>query len=108
MSSKDIYFIGICGTGVGALAGLLKAQGHHVRGSDVHSYPPMSDKLREWGIPVIEGHDAKNLDPQPDLVIIGNVVRATNPEAVAVRERNIPHMSMPQAIAEFGIGEKHS
>ena len=106
---KDIYFIGICGTGVGALAGLLKAQGHRVRGSDTHAYPPMSDKLREWGIPVLEGFDAKHLDGKaPDLVIIGNVVRATNPEAVVVRERGLPHMSMPQAIAEFGIADKHS
>lgn len=109
MSGKDIYFIGICGTGVGALAGLLKAQGHRVRGSDTHAYPPMSDKLREWGIPVLEGFDAKHLEgAAPDLVIIGNVVRATNPEAVVVRERNLPHMSMPQAIAEFGIADKHS
>src|SRR3954466_15186409 len=77
---KDIYLIGICGTGVGALAGLLKAQGHRVRGSDVHAYPPMSDKLREWGIPVLEGFDAAHLTPRPDLVIIGNVVRATNAE----------------------------
>ncbi|HSI05452.1 MAG: UDP-N-acetylmuramate--L-alanine ligase [Myxococcota bacterium] len=105
---KDIYLIGICGTGVGALAGLLKAQGHRVRGSDVHAYPPMSDKLREWGIPVLEGFDAAHLTPKPDLVIIGNVVRASNPEAVAVRDQGIPHMSMPQAIAEFGIGDKHS
>ncbi len=105
---KNIYLIGICGTGVGALAGLLKAQGHDVRGSDVHAYPPMSDKLREWGVPVLEGFDATHLAPRPDLVIIGNVVRASNVEAVAVREQGIPHMSMPQAIAEFGIGQKHS
>ncbi len=106
--AKDIYLIGICGTGVGALAGLLKAQGHNVRGSDVHAYPPMSDKLREWGIPVLEGFDAAHLEPKPDLVIIGNVVRANNPEAIAVRELGLPHMSMPQAVAEFGIGGKHS
>lgn len=109
MSAKDIYFIGICGTGVGALAGLLKAQGHNVRGSDTHAYPPMSDKLREWDIPVLEGFDAAHLDGKaPDLVIIGNVVRANNPEAVVVRERGLAHMSMPQAIAEFGIADKHS
>ncbi len=106
--AKDIYLIGICGTGVGALAGLLKAQGHRVRGSDTQFYPPMGDKLREWGIECYEGFDAKHLEPKPDLVIIGNVVRAVNPEAVFTLEQNIPHMSMPQAIAEFGIAEKHS
>ena len=102
-----IYFIGICGTGVGPLAGLLKRQGHEVAGSDEHVYPPMSDKLREWGIPILEGYDAAHLARRPDLVVIGNVVRATNPEAVVVRERDLRFMSMPQAVAEFGIRDRH-
>lgn len=103
-----IYLVGICGTGVGALAGLLKRQGHEVTGSDENIYPPMSTKLAEWGIPVMSGYDAKHLQPHPDLVIVGNVIRASNPEAVYVREQNIQTMSMPQAVAEFGIGKKHS
>ena len=89
-----VYFIGICGTGVGSLAGLLKRQGHEVRGSDEHIYPPMSDKLREWGIPVLEGYDAAHLLPRPDLVVIGNVIRAVNPEAVAVRDGGLRFMSI--------------
>ena len=105
---KDIYLIGICGTGVGALAGLLKQQGHQVRGSDEHVYPPMSTKLRDWGIPILSGFDAAHLQPKPDLVIVGNVIRATNPEAVAAREQQLPTLSMPQAVAEFGIGQRHS
>jgi UDP-N-acetylmuramate: L-alanyl-gamma-D-glutamyl-meso-diaminopimelate ligase len=105
---KDIYLVGICGTGVGALAGLLKRQGHRVRGSDEKAYPPMSDKLREWGIPVHEGYDAAHLSPRPDLVIIGNVIRKTNPEATYARDNGLAVMSMPQAVAEFGIGSKHS
>lgn len=105
---KDIYLIGICGTGVGALAGLLKQQGHQVRGSDEHVYPPMSTKLRDWGIPILNGFDAAHLQPKPDLVIVGNVIRATNPEAVAAREQQLPTLSMPQAVAEFGIGKRHS
>lgn len=104
----DIYVIGICGTGVGALAGLLQRLGHRVRGSDQQVYPPMSDKLREWGIPVLEGFDAAHLAPRPELVIIGNVVRATNPEAIYVREQGLPYRSMPEAIAELGIGTRHS
>jgi UDP-N-acetylmuramate: L-alanyl-gamma-D-glutamyl-meso-diaminopimelate ligase len=105
---SNIYIIGICGTGVGSLAGLLKRQGHVVSGSDEHVYPPMSDKLREWGVPILEGYDASHLATRPDLVIVGNVIRATNPEAVAVRDMGVATMSMPQAVAEFGIRDRHS
>ena len=105
---KNIYLIGICGTGVGALAGLLKSQGYHVRGSDEHVYPPMSTQLAAWGIEVLAGFDAAHLQPHPDLVIVGNVIRAANPEAVYTREARLPTMSMPQAVATFGIGDKHS
>ncbi|MBI5508131.1 MAG: UDP-N-acetylmuramate dehydrogenase [Deltaproteobacteria bacterium] len=108
MQRLDIYLVGICGTGVGSLAGLLQQQGHRVRGSDEHVYPPMSDKLEEWGIEALEGYDAGHLEPAPDLVIIGNVIRATNPEAVAARERGLKTMSMPEAVGEFGIGAKHA
>lgn len=104
----SIYVLGIAGTGVGALAGLLKAAGHRVHGVDAHAYPPMRDKLREWGIPVHLGYDPAHLTPPPDLVIVGNVVRRDNPEAAAVRAQHLPAMSMPQAIAEFAIGERHS
>jgi UDP-N-acetylmuramate: L-alanyl-gamma-D-glutamyl-meso-diaminopimelate ligase len=103
-----VYIIGICGTGVGALAGLLKRQGHDVSGSDENVYPPMSDKLREWGIPILKGYDTAHLARRPDLVIIGNVIRAQNPEAVHVREHGLKHLSMPQAVAEFGIRDRHS
>lgn len=104
----DIYLMGIAGTGMGALAGLLKSIGHRVRGSDEHVYPPMSDKLREWGIPVLEGFDAAHLDPRPDRVIVGNVIRRGNPEATRAREEGIPTLSMPQAVAEYGIRDRHS
>jgi UDP-N-acetylmuramate: L-alanyl-gamma-D-glutamyl-meso-diaminopimelate ligase len=103
-----IYCIGICGTGMGALAGLLKSQGHRVRGSDAAVYPPMSDKLRDWGIEILEGYDSAHLEPPPDLVICGNVVRADNPEAQKARALQLPTLSMPQAVAQYGIGNKHS
>jgi UDP-N-acetylmuramate: L-alanyl-gamma-D-glutamyl-meso-diaminopimelate ligase len=106
--SVNIYIMGICGTGTGALAGLLKQQGHHVTGSDAHIYPPMSDKLREWGIGLHEGYAAEHLQPHPDLVVVGNVIRADNPEARYAREANLTTLSMPQAVARFGIGDKHS
>ncbi len=105
---EDIYLMGIAGTGMGALAGLLKSLGHSVRGSDEHVYPPMSDKLREWQIPVLEGFDAGHLEPRPDRVIVGNVIRRVNPEAARAREESIPTLSMPQAVAEYGIRDRHS
>ncbi len=110
MSDKplDIYLIGICGTGMGALAGMLKRLGHHVRGADASVYPPMSEKLREWGIEPLEGYDPTHLDRAPDLVVVGNVIRRDNPEAVAARERGLASVSMPEAIARFGIRDKHS
>jgi len=108
MSSRNIYFIGICGTGVGALAGMLKQLGHVVSGSDEHVYPPMSTKLQEWGIPIFEGYKVEHLQPKPDLVVVGNVIRSTNIEAIYARKTGIPTLSMPEAIAEYGIGDKHS
>ncbi len=105
---RNVYFMGICGTGMGSLAGLVQAQGYHVTGSDEHVYPPMSTRLADWGIPVLEGYKAEHLDSKPDLVVVGNVIRKTNPEAVAMREMGLAHISMPEAIARFGIGDKHS
>lgn len=104
----DIYLMGICGTGMGSLAGLLKHLGHRVRGSDENVYPPMSEKLAEWGIEVRSGYNPNNLRPHPDRVVVGNVIRGNNPEAIYVREQGLPTLSMPQALAEFGIGTKHS
>ena len=92
--------MGICGTGVGALAGMLQKLGHRVRGSDENVYPPMSDKLREWGIEALEGYDAAHLQPHPELVIVGNVIRASNPEAVYAREQAYCHLS-PALIANL-------
>ena len=100
--------MGICGTGMGALAGLLKALGHSVRGSDTQAYPPMSTKLQDWGIEVLEGYAAAHLQPPPDLVVVGNVIRRDNPEAVAARDLGLDTLSMPQAVAQFGIGSRQA
>ena len=100
--------IGVCGTAMGALAGQLVALGHDVRGSDAMFYPPMSDKLKEWGVTTLEGFDAAHLSPKPDLVIVGNVVRRDNPEAVEMRRLELTYLSMAEAIAEFMIQDKHS
>ena len=100
--------IGVCGTAMGALAGQLVALGHDVRGSDAMFYPPMSDKLKEWGVTTLEGFDAAHLSPKPDLVIVGNVVRRDNQEAVEMRRLELTYLSMAEAIAEFMIQDKHS
>src|SRR6185436_15989377 len=95
-----VHFVSIAGTGMGALAGLFKASGHDVSGSDVAFYPPMGPALRAWGIRCLEGFDAAHLDPAPDLVVVGNMCRPTNLEAKAARDRGLAVTSMPQALAD--------
>jgi len=103
-----IHFMGICGTGVGALAGMLQAQGYKVTGSDQAVYPPMSDFLASLGIKVMSGYDPQNLSPPPDLVIVGNVITRQNPEALALAAKRIPYLSMPQALGQFFLAGKTS
>jgi UDP-N-acetylmuramate: L-alanyl-gamma-D-glutamyl-meso-diaminopimelate ligase len=106
--ARRVHLIGVCGTGMGSFAGMLKAAGHEVTGSDESVYPPMSTQLARWGIEVMNGYRAENLDrARPDLVIVGNVVRAVNPEAVAMRERGLPHLSFPAALGERFIAPRH-
>jgi UDP-N-acetylmuramate: L-alanyl-gamma-D-glutamyl-meso-diaminopimelate ligase len=105
---RHVHFIAIAGTGMGALAGLLRAQGHTVTGSDTGVYPPMSTALAAWGIPVHEGFSPANLDPRPDTVVIGNVVRPDNPEARAAIDGGIPYLSFPDALREYAIRDRHS
>ncbi|HTU00528.1 MAG TPA: UDP-N-acetylmuramate:L-alanyl-gamma-D-glutamyl-meso-diaminopimelate ligase [Candidatus Sulfotelmatobacter sp.] len=103
-----IHLVGICGTGMGALAGLLQEAGHQVRGSDQAFYPPMAERLEAWGIPMLHSFDVAHLDPEPDLVIVGNVCRKDNPEAQAALDRGLRVMSFPQALSEFFIAGKSS
>jgi UDP-N-acetylmuramate: L-alanyl-gamma-D-glutamyl-meso-diaminopimelate ligase len=98
---QKIHLTAACGTGMGTLACMLKQMGYDVTGSDRHVYPPMSDFLAAAGIRLFDGFDPANLDHGPDLVIIGNAVTRDNPEAAAVLERNIPYLSMPQAVNRF-------
>ncbi len=106
---QRIHLVGVAGTGMGAFAGMLKALGFVVTGSDENVYPPMSDMLRDWGIEVFTPYSPANLDrANPDLVIIGNVIRRVNVEATAVRERRIPQMSFPAAFGSLIAAGKHS
>ncbi|GAK59767.1 probable UDP-N-acetylmuramate:L-alanyl-gamma-D-glutamyl-meso-diamino pimelate ligase [Candidatus Vecturithrix granuli] len=105
---KKIHLMAICGMAMGSLAGMLKAKGYEVRGSDEQVYPPMSDQLAQLGIPYFEGFKASNLDWNPDHVVVGNVITRINPEAEALRERGIPYSSLPQILAELFIRNRHS
>ena len=105
---RHIHIMGICGTGMAALAGMLKEQGFHITGSDENVYPPMSDFLADLSIKVMAGYGAQNLTPVPDLVIVGNVIRAVNPEAVTLAELKIPYVSMPQALGHFFLTDHFS
>jgi UDP-N-acetylmuramate: L-alanyl-gamma-D-glutamyl-meso-diaminopimelate ligase len=105
---RHVHLVAIAGTGMGALAGLLHARGLRVTGSDRALYPPMSEALARWEIPVAMGFAAANLEPRPDLVVIGNAVRADNPEAKAVFERGIPYRSFPDALYQLAMADRHS
>ncbi len=91
-----LHFLGICGTFMGSLALLAKGQGHRVTGSDANVYPPMSTQLEQQGIELIEGYDPGQLEPAPDLVIIGNALSRGNPAVEYVLERGLPYTSGPQ------------
>jgi UDP-N-acetylmuramate: L-alanyl-gamma-D-glutamyl-meso-diaminopimelate ligase len=103
-----IHLIGICGTGMAAMAGMLQQQGFTVTGSDQNVYPPMSDFLASLGIEVQVGYAAEHLARRPDLVIVGNVVRITNPEAIELARLRLPYLSMPQALGHFFLEGKQS
>jgi UDP-N-acetylmuramate: L-alanyl-gamma-D-glutamyl-meso-diaminopimelate ligase len=97
---RHIHLIGICGTAMASLAGLLQLQGHRITGSDKAAYPPMSDLLRSLGIPILEPYAESNLDPVPDLVVIGNALSRGNPEIERVLDQRIPFTSMAALLRE--------
>ena len=107
-SVRHIHIMGICGTGMGSLAGMLKDSGYLVTGSDENIYPPMSDFLAACDIEIKNGYRAENLNPPPDLVVVGNTIRKTNPEALALAELGIPYVSFPQALGHYFLAGKTS
>ncbi|MGB8580357.1 MAG: UDP-N-acetylmuramate:L-alanyl-gamma-D-glutamyl-meso-diaminopimelate ligase [Candidatus Sulfotelmatobacter sp.] len=96
--NKHIHLIGICGTAMASLAGMLKQRGFRVTGSDAAAYPPMSTFLEELGIPVAQPFDARNLDPLPDLVVVGNAISRGNVELERILDQRIPFCSLPQLL----------
>lgn len=105
---QKVYMMGVCGTAMASLAGLLKSQGYDVLGSDKNIYPPMSTQLKNLNIPVLPGYDADNVDPESDLVIVGNVISRDNPEAQRLEELGLPFMSLPKAMSQFLIRDRNS
>jgi len=103
-----VHLIGVAGTGMGALAGLLQAAGHRVSGSDVAFYPPMGEALARWGIETRTGYSPANLEPRPDLVIVGNVCRRDNVEARAAIDGGLRYASMPAALEELFLSKRPS
>ena len=98
--SQHIHILGICGTFMGGLALLARDLGYRVSGADENVYPPMSTQLAESGIHVVSGYDPEQLNPPPDLVVIGNAMSRGNPVVEAVLNKGIPYTSGPQWLGE--------
>src|SRR3989344_3273320 len=105
-AGSHIHLMGICGTAMASLAGLLKDRGFKITGSDSNPYPPMSTQLDGLGIKIMTGYKAENLRPKPDYVIVGNVISANNEEAQELVKLGITYTSLPKAMGEFIIADK--
>jgi UDP-N-acetylmuramate: L-alanyl-gamma-D-glutamyl-meso-diaminopimelate ligase len=108
MTPKHIHLIGICGTAMGSLAGMLQQRGHRVTGSDAAAYPPMSGFLRGLKIPISEPYAEANLSPRPDLVIVGNAISRGNVELEYVLDQRIPFRSLAEVIEDEFLPGKES
>src|SRR6266576_1920996 len=106
-SPKHIHLIGICGTAMASLAGMLKQRGFRVTGSDAAAYPPMSTFLESLNIPLAQPFAGSNLKPRPDLVVVGNAISRGNVELEHVLDERIPFCSLPQILHdEFLVGKE--
>jgi len=106
--TRHVHLIGICGSAMASLAGMLQLQGWHVTGSDKAAYPPMSDLLEQLHIPIAQPFSETNLEPRPDLVIVGNAISRGNPELEYVLDQRIPFRSLAQLIHEEFLAERES
>lgn len=101
-----IHILGICGTFMGGAAMLARQLGHKVTGSDANVYPPMSTMLEAQGIEIIQGYDPKQLEPAPDLVVIGNAMSRGNPCVEYVLNKNLRYTSGPQWLQEYLLHDR--
>ena len=102
------HLIGICGTAMASLAGMLQAKGHRVTGSDENVYPPMSTMLESLGISVMKGYNAAHLTPTPDCVVVGNAIPRGNGEVEETLNRKLPYCSQADLVKEEFIRGKRS
>src|SRR5215813_1981202 len=105
---KHVHVIGIGGSAMAPLAGMLREYGFRVTGSDSGVYPPASTLLESLGISFYHSFDAAHLQPTPDLAVIGNVIARGNPELEEVLDRRIPYRSLPEMLEEVFLPGKHS
>ncbi len=111
-----VHLMGICGTAMASLAGLLKELGFEVTGSELNPYPPMSTQIEQMGIQILKPYSAKNLHQEnssgnpirPDFVVVGNVISANNEEAQELVRLDIPYTSLPQAMGDIMIAHRQS
>jgi UDP-N-acetylmuramate: L-alanyl-gamma-D-glutamyl-meso-diaminopimelate ligase len=104
----NYHLIGICGTAMASLAGMLQARGHRVTGSDANVYPPMSTMLLSLGIKVLQGYSAEHLSPALDCVIVGNAIPRGNPEVEETLKRKLLYRSQAEVVKEEFIRGRHS
>jgi len=104
----NIHIMGIGGTAMAALAGMLTSRGFRVSGSDRQIYPPMSDFLKQIDVRLFNGYQAENLAYRPDLVVVGNVITRVNPEAQELARSGLPYLSMPQVLGHLFIENRRS
>jgi UDP-N-acetylmuramate: L-alanyl-gamma-D-glutamyl-meso-diaminopimelate ligase len=101
-----VHILGICGTFMGGIAAIARAAGHRVTGSDRNVYPPMSTQLRALGIDLVEGYGPEQLDLNPDVVVVGNVMTRGMPVIEAMLDRAIPYTSGPEWLASALLRER--
>ena len=106
--AKRVHVIGIGGSAMAPLAGMLREHGFRVTGSDSGVYPPASTLLESLGIPFFNKFDAAHLHPAPDLVVVANIIARGNPELEEVLDRRIPYRSMPEILEEVFLPGRHS
>jgi UDP-N-acetylmuramate: L-alanyl-gamma-D-glutamyl-meso-diaminopimelate ligase len=106
--AKHVHVIGIGGSAMAPLAGMLRERGFRLTGSDAGVYPPASTLLESLGISFFHEFDANHLQPTPDLVVVGNIIARGNPELEEVLDRKIPYRSLPEILEEEFLPGKHS
>ena len=102
-----LHFLGICGTFMGSLAQLAKSAGHQVSGCDANVYPPMSTQLEKSGIELIQGFDPAQLQPAPDLIVVGNAMSRGNPCVEYMLDHKLPFTSGPQWLGDNILKDRH-